>query len=74
MYQNNMKEDGHKKKSMLMLSSVASMIDQFNMSNIDILLKLGYKVEVACNFKEGNTCSAERIEELKRGLKKMNFA
>lgn len=74
MYQNNMKEDGHKKKSMLMLSSVASMIDQFNMSNIDILLKLGYKVEVACNFKEGNTCSAERIEDLKHRLKKMNVA
>lgn len=69
-----MKEDGNKKKSMLMLASVASMIDQFNMSNIEILLKLGYKVDVACNFKEGNTCSAERIEDLKHRLKKMNVA
>lgn len=69
-----MKEDGSKKKSMLMLASVASMIDQFNMSNIEILLKLGYKVDVACNFKEGNTCSTERIEDLKHRLTKMKVA
>ena len=74
MYQNSMKEDGSKKKSMLMLASVASMIDQFNMSNIEILLKLGYKVDVACNFKEGNTCSTERIEDLKHRLTKMKVA
>lgn len=74
LYQNSMKEDGSKKKSMLMLASVASMIDQFNMSNIEILLKLGYKVDVACNFKEGNTCSTERIEDLKHRLTKMKVA
>lgn len=58
------------KKKVLMLASVASMIDQFNMSNIDILLELGYKVDVACNFKIGNTCSDEKIAELKEKLKK----
>lgn len=40
----------NQKKCVLMLASVASMIDQFNMSNIDILLNMGYKVDVACNF------------------------
>lgn len=37
-------------KSMLMIAGTASMIDQFNMSNINLLLSMGYKVNVACNF------------------------
>ena len=57
------------KKKVLMLASVASMIDQFNMSNIDILLKIGYDVDVACNFGYGSTCSDEKIVELKAKLK-----
>ena len=52
----------------LVLASVASMIDQFNMPNIKLLLELGYKVEVACNFIKGSTCSNEKIAELKRTL------
>lgn len=55
-------------KRMLMLASVASMIDQFNMPNIKLLLSMGYEVDVACNFKEGNTCSDEEIEVLKKNL------
>mgnify|MGYP000482463405 CR=1 FL=1 len=51
-------------KRVLMLASVASMIDQFNMPNIVLLQKLGYEVDVACNFIEGNTCSDERVAEL----------
>lgn len=53
---------------MMMLASVASMIDQFNMPNIKMLLDMGYKVDVACNFIEGSTCSQEKIEQLKRNL------
>ena len=56
----------------LLLASVASMIDQFNMSNIEILQNLGYEVDVACNFEEGNTCSTERIAELKKRLASIN--
>ena len=41
-----------KKKKVLMAASVASMIDQFNMTNIRLLLELGYEVHVACNCKE----------------------
>lgn len=56
---------------MLMLASVASMIDQFNMPNIKLLLDMGYQVDVACNFKEGNTCSNDKIVELKNHLRQL---
>ena len=59
-------------KRVLMLASVASMIDQFNMPNIALLQKLGYQVDVACNFIEGNTCSDERVAELKQKLQDMH--
>lgn len=58
-------------KKMLMLASVASMIDQFNMPNIELLQKMGYEVHVACNFQKGNTCTNERIQKLKKRLEKM---
>lgn len=58
-------------KKMLMLASVASMIDQFNMPNIELLQEIGYEVHVACNFEKGSTCSEEKIQELKEKLKKM---
>lgn len=56
-----------------MLASVASMIDQFNMVNIDILQKQGYEVHVAANFKYGNTCSQQRIEEFKKELSELGI-
>lgn len=59
-------------KRVLMLASVASMIDQFNMPNIALLQKLGHEVDVACNFIEGNTCSDERVAELKQKLQDMH--
>ena len=55
----------------LMLASVASMIDQFNIPNIKLLIDMGHKVDVACNFVEGNTCSDAKIEELKNKLTEM---
>lgn len=60
------------KKKVLILASVASMIDQFNMSNIEILLDLGYEVHVACNFEKGSTCTVDKIEQLKIKLKNLN--
>ena len=56
------------KPKVLILSSVASMIDQFNRANIEILLSLGYDVEIGCNFIKGNTCSDKKIAEMKREL------
>lgn len=55
-------------EKVLMVTSVASMIDQFNMPNISLLQSMGYEVHVACNFEKGSTCSAEKIEELKEKL------
>ncbi len=59
-------------KKMLMLASVASMIDQFNMPNIELLQKMGYEVHVACNFEKGSTCTEERIQKLKKRLREIN--
>lgn len=55
-------------KRALMIASVASMIDQFNMDNLKILINLGYKVDVACNFKYGSSTSQERVMKLKKKL------
>lgn len=51
-------------KKALVLASVASMIDQFNMPNIKLLIDMGYHVDVACNFVQGSTCSKEKINSL----------
>lgn len=59
-------------KKVLMLASVASMMSQFNMSNIEILQKLGCEVHVACNFVMGNTCNEKELKELKKELKEKN--
>lgn len=61
-----------KKKTILMLASVASMIDQFNMQNIRLLLEMGYAVSVACNFYAGNTCDRKRIRKLVQTLRKLD--
>lgn len=62
-------------KNVMIIASVASMIDQFTMPNIDLLLEMGYKVHVACNFEKGNNMSSERVEDLKLRLsiKKIEF-
>ncbi|MEY8410862.1 sugar transferase [Lachnospiraceae bacterium 62-26] len=51
-------------KKVLIVASVASMIDQFNIQNISLLRTMGFSVDVACNFLEGNTCSKDRIKKL----------
>lgn len=60
-----------KKKRVLLAASVASMIDQFNMSNIRLLQDMGYEVHTACNFEKGNTCDEKRIRKLKKMLRDM---
>lgn len=61
-------------KRALILASVASMIDQFNMQNILLLLNEGYQVDVIANFKQGNTISDERIKELEQKLQQLNVS
>jgi len=53
------------KNSVLIVSSVASMIEQFNMPNIRLLIEMGFEVHVGCNFESGNTISDEKISQLK---------
>lgn len=55
-------------KKFLVITSVASMVDQFLMPNIQMLKDMNYDVHVACNFEKGSTCSNERIQELKQKL------
>lgn len=58
-------------KRVLMYASVASMIEQFNMPNIQLLQSLDCQVDVACNFESGNTISEEKIVELQHLLATM---
>lgn len=60
-----------KRKKALIVVSVASMIDQFNMKNIEILQSLGYDVDVAANFVMPGTITDARSDDLKIELKDM---
>lgn len=55
-------------KKALIIASVPSMIEQFNMNNIKILQELGYQVDVATNFQNGGNISKERTVEFKKEL------
>lgn len=63
---------GSGSRKVLVAASVASMIDQFNMSNIRLLQEMGYEVHVACNYKKGNTCDAKRIGLLQETLRDLH--
>ena len=56
----------------LMTATVPSMIGQFNMNNINILIELGYEVDVACNFNDYSVWSDEKITLLKNTLNELN--
>jgi len=56
-------------KRVLMIASVASMIDLFNKDNLLLLKQLGMEIDVAANFKKGNITSQERVNEFKNELK-----
>lgn len=59
-------------KKVLIVASVASMIEQFNMENIKLLLMLGYKVEIAANFNNPGNMTIQKKELLINNLKMMN--
>ena len=60
-------------KKVLIITTTASMIDQFNKQNIMVLMKLGYDISIVSNFCLGNTISLDRISELKKYLNSMNI-
>jgi glycosyltransferase involved in cell wall biosynthesis len=55
----------------LIVASVASMIDQFNMPNILLLRELGYEVTVAANFNDSGSITKSRAEDVSRRLQEM---
>lgn len=59
-------------KKALVVTTVASTIDQFCMNDISILQK-EYRVHVAANFESGNNTSKERVQEFKSELKTENI-
>jgi glycosyltransferase involved in cell wall biosynthesis len=64
-------ETPNQKKEVLLLASVSSMIEQFNMPNIKLLQSMGYEVHVACNFKVGSTSPSGNAIDLVSQLDKM---
>lgn len=65
---------GERQPRALVVASVASMIDQFNRSNIELLQSMGYEVDVATNFESPGTISAERSSGLKGELEALGVA
>lgn len=65
------RKGGPTKRRALQLASVASMIDQFNMPNIELLLSLGYEVDVVADFADPGTITRERSAKLRAKLEGM---
>lgn len=59
-------------KKALIIASVASMIEQFNMNNIKLLQNIGYEVDVATNFENSGTITRTKSIELKQKLENIN--
>lgn len=48
-----------------MIASMASMLDNFNTSNIELLREMGYEITLAANFKTEDSNSRERVQEFR---------
>lgn len=55
-------------KKALMVAHVAYAIEMFNMPNIELLISMGYEVQVACNFDDRSSLSDEKVTILKDKL------
>ena len=55
-------------KKALVCAHVASMIQQFNMENIRLLLQLGYTVDVICNMEQTGGITPEKAREMQAQL------
>ena len=62
------KELVNSKQNILIISTTASMIDQFNLHNIAILQRLGATVHVATNFLEPGTITSSLSNHLEQKL------
>ena len=61
-------------KKVLLVASVSSMIGQFNMTNIEILQKMGCQVDVACDFRDRTVWNKERIHTFRKQLKEKRIS
>lgn len=61
-----------RKQRILILATTASMIEQFNMNNIKILLSLGAEVHVGTNFSSPGTITSDISSKLVSRLHEMN--
>lgn len=59
-------------KKAIILTTVPSTIEQFNMENIKLLKKLGYKVEVASNFNMTGNIDNNRFNKFIRELEQLD--
>lgn len=59
------------KKRILMLATTASMIEQFNIHNINILQALGAEVHVGTNFMNPGTITKDKSDQLVEKLNDM---
>ena len=56
-------------KKALMIASMASMLDNFNRNNIELLLSMGYSVTLAANFDSEEDSSPKRhIEQFEKDM------
>lgn len=60
-------------KKALVIASMASMLDNFNRSNIDILDKLGYEITLAANFKDEDSNSVEKNQAFYREMRSKGY-
>lgn len=61
-------------KNALIVTTVASTIDQFILPNILLLQDMGFHVSVACNFESGNTYSGEQLASFLEKLNKLSVS
>lgn len=71
LYEKNTNTERVSKRA-LIITSVASMVDQFIIPSIELLISMGYEVDVATSFIKGSTCSDEKIKELIETLDKIS--
>ena len=60
-------------KKMLMVATVPSMIGQFNMSNLSLLMELGYEPHIACNFKDRSIWMDDETEKFRTEMKNLSI-
>lgn len=63
----------NKKKKALIIASMASMIDNFNRKNIELLSAMGYDITLAANFKSEDSNSYEKNQKFLAEMKKKGY-